>query len=125
MQFGSKLVLVVATMAVCSLVSSAHSQEMISSGPHPLFANQYTQDSAEATAQMYLAPVPVPAWVGHTYYTYQPLYPHQMMYLHKDRYHSYYDGGRGLNRTKVHYSVPPLRTAIKSLYNAVSIPRPY
>jgi hypothetical protein len=123
MQFGSKLVVAVATVAFCSVMSSATGQEVVGSGPL-LFENQYTQNG-QATAQMYPAPVPVPQWVGHTYYTYQPLYPHQMMYLHKDRYHSYYDGGKGLNRTKVHYSVPPLRTAVHSFYNAIKIPRPY
>jgi hypothetical protein len=90
-----------------------------------LFANQYTQGNAnQATAQMYVAPVPVPELVGHTYYTYQPLYPHEMMYWHNRRYHSYYDNGRGLNRTGVHYYAPPVRTAVHGLFNTLSLPRP-
>lgn len=87
------------------------------------FANQYTQGGAnQATAQMYVAPVPVPEWVGHTYYTYQPLYPHEMMYSHSRRYHSYYDNGRGLNSTKIRYS-PSLSGMVHSKMGSW-LPRP-
>jgi hypothetical protein len=93
-------------------------------GPH-LFANQYTQGYAnQTTAQMYIAPVPVPQWVGHTYYTYQPLYPHEMTYWHTHRYHSYYDNNRGLNRTRVHYYSPPVKTFISGMHKTLSLPRP-
>ena len=54
-------------------------------------------------AQMYLAPVPVPADVGHTVYTYQPFMPHEMLYKHKRTYHRYYNEGRGLTRTSVRW----------------------
>ena len=50
---------------------------------------------------MYTAPQPVPAYVGQTYYTYQPLMPHEMLYKHHRRYHRYYDEGRGITRTGV------------------------
>ncbi len=33
------------------------------------------------SAPLYVAPVPSPPYVGHTWVTYQPLYPHE--YLHK------------------------------------------
>lgn len=52
---------------------------------------------------MYMAPGPVPAHVGHTYYTYQPFMPHEMLYKHKRTYHRYYDEGRGLTRTHIRY----------------------
>jgi hypothetical protein len=55
-------------------------------------------------AQLYLAPHPIPANVGHTYITYQPLMPHEMLYPHRRRYHRYYDEGRGLNRTRISWS---------------------
>ena len=42
----------------------------------------------------------IPDFVGHTFMTYQPLQPEHYLYWHQDRYHNYYDGGRGLNRTK-------------------------
>ena len=100
-------------LAVLGWSQSASAQDYYANAPQ-LFANQYTQGYAnQATAQMYVAPVPAPAWAGHTYYTYQPLYPHEMMYTHTRRYHSYYDHGRGLNSTKVHYS-PSLHGIISS-----------
>jgi hypothetical protein len=94
------------------------------SGAGDLFHNYYTQGSSnQATAQMYLTPRPVPAWVGHTYYTYQPFYPHHYMYWHKDTYHTYYDNSRGLNRTSAHYYAPPVRTATHSIINKIKIAR--
>jgi len=90
-----------------------------------LFYNYHTQGYANRTnAQMYLAPRPVPPNVGHTFYTYQPLYPHQYLYWHKDRYHDYYDDGRGLNRTRATYYSPPLRQAVSNIYwNYLRLPR--
>lgn len=90
-----------------------------------LFYNFYTQGNCNATnAQMYISPVPVPPNVGHTFYTYQPFMPHEMLYWHKDRYHNYYDGGRGMNHTKVHYFGPPVRQAASNFYwNKLRIPR--
>jgi len=113
------------TLAVVSLVAGPSlGQEHGGVGPH-LFANQYTQGYAnQTTAQMYIAPVPVPQWVGHAYYTYQPLYPHEMTYWHTHRYHSYYDNNRGLNRTRVHYYSPPVKTFISGLHQTLSLPRP-
>ncbi len=109
-------------LALLGTVQSASAQDYYANAPQ-LFANQYTQGYAnQATAEMYVAPVPAPAWAGHTYYTYQPLYPHEMMHAHHERYHSYYDGGRGLNSTKVHYS-PSLHGMFKSKFGSM-IPRP-
>jgi len=34
------------------------------------------------TAQMYLSPRPTPPWVGHTFYTYPPFYPHHYLWHH-------------------------------------------
>jgi hypothetical protein len=93
-------------------------------GSGDMFHNYYTQGySNQASAEMFVAPRPVPAWVGHTYYTYQPFYPHQYMYWHKDTYHSYYDNSRGLNRTSAHYYAPPVRTATHSIINKIKIAR--
>lgn len=90
----------------------------------PLFNNYFTQGNANsADAALYISPNGVPGWVGHTYNTYQPLNPHHYLYQHHDRYHSYYDGGKGLNRTHAKYYAPPVRTAGKWLYKAVEIPR--
>lgn len=59
-------------------------------------------------AQMYIAPQPVPANVGHTYYTYQPFMPHEMLYDHHRTYHRYYDEGRGLTRASIRWYKSPL-----------------
>jgi len=90
-----------------------------------LFYNYYTQGYCNASnAQMYLCPRPVPPFVGNTYFTYQPWYPEEMLYWHKNRYHNYYDGGRGMNHTRVVYMAPPIRTAWSNLYwNEIRIPR--
>ncbi len=72
---------------------------------HPdLFMNYYVPPTCGGGgAQMYLAPHYVPPHVGHTYYTYQPLMPHEMLYKHHRSYHRYYNEGRGLTRTSVRW----------------------
>ena len=53
------------------------------------FYNYYMQKAADGTAaSMYPSPVPVPARVGHTHYTYQPLLPHELMYRHSRVYYT-------------------------------------
>ena len=90
----------------------------------PLFENYFTQGNANrADAGMYISPVGVPGWVGHTYITNQTLYPHEFLYAHTDRYHSYYDGGRGYNRTSAKYYSPPVRSGLSFGYRALSLPR--
>lgn len=90
----------------------------------PLFDNYFTQGKAnQADAALYISPVGVPGWVGHTYNTYQPLYPDEFLYTHKDKYHSYYDQGFGLNRTKAAYWAPPVHTAAKQIYKKIQLPR--
>ena len=90
-----------------------------------LFYNFYSQGNYNtANAQMYISPHPVPAFVGHTFNTYQPFYPHEFMYWHKNRFHNNYDNGRGMNRTKALYYAPPVRTAMKNIYwNKLRLPR--
>jgi hypothetical protein len=73
-----------------------------------LFYNYYTQGpSNHANAGMYLAPRPVPAYVGHTYYTYQPLLPHEHMYSHVRNYSHSHPGNEctsgSTTKTKVVY----------------------
>jgi hypothetical protein len=94
-------------------------------GQPDLFYNYYTNGMANrANAQMYLSPVPVPPNVGHTYFTYQPFYPEEMLYWHSNRFHNYYDNSRGLNRTHAIYYAPPVRQAASNIYwNMLRIPR--
>lgn len=73
-------------------------------GRPDLFYNFYVDPNCSAVgAQMYMAPGPIPPHVGHTYYTYQPFMPHEMLYKHKRTYHRYYDEGRGFTRTHIRY----------------------
>ena len=104
-----------------------------------LFQNQYTQPGAStAHAALYIAPQPVPAHVGHTYYTYEALYPHEHLYAHRRTYYNYYagpeafyrddckrhSGGGALNKTTVcwqagnsHYgNFPWNSTALQNLH---------
>lgn len=94
-------------------------------GQPDLFYNYYTQGQSNlANAQLFLSPVPVPPNVGHTFFTYQPFYPDELLYWHKNRYHNYYDNGRGVNRTKVRYYSPPVRQWASNFYwNVLRIPR--
>ncbi|MEM6688756.1 MAG: hypothetical protein AAF664_04965 [Planctomycetota bacterium] len=94
-------------------------------GQPDLFYNYFTQGNCNtANAQLYVSPLPVPPFVGHTFYTYQPFHPHHYLYAHTDRYHRYYDNGRGMNRTKVSYGTRPIFTAVQNVYwNKLRIPR--
>ncbi len=97
---------------------------MLGRGTQPVFDNYFTRGYAnQAEAGMYMSPVGVPGWVGHTYNTYQPFNPHNYLYQHHDRYHSYYDDGRCLNRTSAKYYAPPARSAAKRAYKFLEIPR--
>lgn len=78
-------------------------------GQPDLFYNYYIPGGPGGVpGALYLAPRPVPPVVGHTYYTYQPLLPHEYMYQHQRRYYRYYDCGTGLTRTRVRYMRTPL-----------------
>ncbi len=94
-------------------------------GQPDLFYNFYTEGAANrANAQMYLSPMPIPPNVGHTFYTYQPFSPHHMLYPHQNRFHSHYDCGRGMNRTRASYYYPPVRQTASNVYwNFLRIPR--
>lgn len=94
-------------------------------GNPDLFYNYFTKGNCnQSNAQMYISPLPVPPNVGHTFYTYQPFYPHHMLYPHKDRFHRHYDCGRGMNRTKASYYYPPVRQTASNFYwNFLRLPR--
>lgn len=72
--------------------------------PNDLFYNYYVGPEPSGTAaQMYVAPLPVPEHVGHTYNTYQPSLPHEMLYDHKRSWWTHHPGS-GWTRTKARYS---------------------
>ncbi len=91
-----------------------------------LFYNYYPNTTVGvSSASMYPAPGPTPAVVGHTYYTYQPLLPHEYTYQHQRTYYSHWGhgqmynpraygncnscapGGNGMTRTTVVYHHAP------------------
>ncbi len=75
-----------------------------------LFYNYYAQPGPYngAAAEMYVAPLPVPPHVGHTWVTYQPFIPHEYLYKHKRAYYTY-NRGAGWRRTNVRYGTFGLR----------------
>lgn len=93
-------------------------------GSPDLFANYYVNPACGGVgSQMYVSPGPIPAHVGHTYFTYQPLMPHEFMYPHHNTYHRYYNDGRGLTRTSVKYYSPPGKRTMGYLHHMFTIPR--
>ena len=78
-------------------------------GQPDLFYNYYVPGTCGGVpAAAYISPMPVPALVGHTYYTYQPFLPNEMLYQHHRTYYRYYDEGGGLTRTSISWSRPPI-----------------
>ena len=72
-------------------------------GSQDLFYNYYIGPGncfGGIPAEMYPSPRPTPAWTGHTYVTYQPLMPHEMLYKHHRTYYRQHPDGSGV-RTKV------------------------
>ena len=93
-------------------------------GNPDLFYNYYMPNNCGGVpAPLYVAPYPVPQLVGQSYYTYQPLMPHEFMYPHYRTYHRVYDNGRGLDRTKVVWYSNPVATVVKDIRCAIKIPR--
>jgi len=78
-----------------------------------LFYNYYVPPNAGSNpAVLYMAPRPIPQNVGHVYYTYQPLYPHEYLYPHYREYYTSYGNYHGYqgygdrtsgNRTRVRW----------------------
>jgi len=83
-----------------------------------LFANYQVGPHPSGTAaQMYVSPLPVPAQVGHTYTTYQPLMPHEYVYKHTRSHYAYVQGS-GWTRSKVRYRTSGLR--IQNMMHSMS-----
>lgn len=78
------LFLVVVAMAV------SFSDQAVAQAPtqYPTsFYNYYVgPGQGGVVAQLYVAPLPTPPVVGHTFITYEPLMPHQFLYRHARTY---------------------------------------
>ncbi len=108
-------ILMVAAVAV-TLLGTTTQTVSAQSLSNNLFSQYETpQGASTTTAGLYQAPHYVPHNVGSTYYTYQPLQPHEFMYTHSRNYYNPYAGadnfyanqcngrgcGSGFNVTKV------------------------
>lgn len=100
------------SLGIASIAMLVATPAMAQIGPGNLPNNLFSQyttapGASQTTAGMYPAPHWVPHNVGHSYYTYQPLMPHEMMYQHQRNYYNYsydnayYGGGASLNKTSV------------------------
>lgn len=113
MKIRTVVIAVAAAACVGFLTESTQAQGPLTNN---LFSQYTTQGSSNLTnAGMYPAPHWVPRKVGHTYNTYQPLMPHEMMYTHSRNYYNFYGGadqfyspkyghhggGAALNKTSV------------------------
>lgn len=93
-------------------------------GQPELFYNYYVPGTCGGMpVALYLAPQPVPPVVGHTYFTYQPFLPHELLYEHHRSYHRYYDNGRGLTRTHISWYRPPVRDALGGVASHLQLAR--
>ena len=103
--------IMMACMAAFNMLVSNSAQAQIGPGnfPNHLFAQYTTQGQGGLTAGKYIAPHPIPSNVGHSYRTYEPLMPHEMLYEHDRNYFNYYNdnsfkgGGPSLNITSVRW----------------------
>jgi len=72
-------------------------------------SNNLFQQYDVGGAGVYPAPYYSPQLGAQSYYTYQPLMPHEMMYQHSRNYYNYYNtggyfgGGNALNKTSVRW----------------------
>ncbi|MBI1904285.1 MAG: hypothetical protein HYS13_24585 [Planctomycetia bacterium] len=75
----------------------------------PLYYNYYypAENQGQIPARMYLAPLPVPEYVGYTYITYAPVASHHLMHTHA-RYwvRNYSQGGSSITRATYDYYDP-------------------
>ena len=97
-----------ACVAAVMLASIAVSANQAQAQQAPLFSQYTTQGAGSPSAAMYPAPHWSPILGAESYYTYQPLMPHEMMYQHSRNYYNYYDGGykgggQGLIKTSVRW----------------------
>jgi hypothetical protein len=86
------LFITTALMAVICLAAAPVSAQMSDgNAPNYLFSQYATPNGPNmTTAGMYPAPHYSPQLGAQSYYTYQPLMPHEMMYQHSRNYFNYY-----------------------------------
>lgn len=94
--------------------SQAQAQSPQASTP-PMFVNYYgPAGPSGAPAQLYVSPRPVPANVGHTWVTYQPLMPDEFLWQHHRRYVTPHGWGR--TKTCVSWGAAREATWLKNVF---------
>lgn len=83
--------LVTAVVAVTCFIATPASAQFTDNQPANALFSQYATPNGPSltTAGMYPAPHYVPPMGAQSYYTYQPLMPHEMMYQHSRNYYNY------------------------------------
>jgi hypothetical protein len=72
------------------------------------YQNYYVEPGPSPVgAELYVSPRPTPAYVGHTYITYEPCAPHQFLHQH-GRIYSHNNPGGGCTTTFVLWRNAPL-----------------
>lgn len=94
------LATVVAVFAMPA-ISKAATPCPVHSAPGWVGSTHYTGTIDGYTAGLYPSPRPVPLFVGHVFYTYEPLYPHH--YLHRHGHVKLSRNQGNIRITKVYY----------------------
>lgn len=102
---SSRILALLPMLALSALAVELSTGEAQAQTP-PLFSNYYVPPYGGPGAQLYISPRPTPARVGHVYYTYQPVMPHEFMTPHRRCYYGYMPDG-GWTCTKVRWSYNP------------------
>lgn len=100
------------SLCALALAIGGLSTAALAQGPPPNLFMQYYGGSGqpgEVPAHMYISPGPTPAYVGHTYITYQPFMPHEWLYPHKRTYWTQHGNCGQWTRTSVHWLGMPRR----------------
>jgi hypothetical protein len=102
-------------LAAWALVSQPAQAQYVVGGPGDLFYNYYAPPvDGGVGAAMYPCPRPTPPLVGHTYITYQPLYPQEFLYKHHRTYKTYHSD-TGPTTTHVSWGGSYLGQGLKNL----------
>jgi hypothetical protein len=102
--FRATFAAVLASAALAALAETAQAEQVAVRPENDLFYNYYANSYVGVPARLYVSPRPTPPFVGHTYYTYQPLLPHEFLYRpHSRVYTRLGPGGLPVNRTTVHW----------------------
>jgi hypothetical protein len=116
--------IVAAAAGLCG--STAMAQDYNGGGYYPghpkMFRNYYVGGPGQgAPAQLYVSPRPTPAYVGHTWITYEPLMPHEFLYRHHRAYYAHNADG-SWTTTRVHWNrldgLPFVRTLIDNTHES-------